>query len=86
MKTILLSSLNKVFKDKEPNATEFTSFSSLKNENFSFQLAVLPEDEKATKSCLPTKPFAKVFIKPTLSFLFKCRHLPCKKGLGVFEV
>lgn len=48
MKTILLSSLNKVFKDKEPNATEFTSFSSLKNENFSFQLAILPEDENQT--------------------------------------
>ncbi len=43
MKTILLSSLNKVFKDTAPNATEFTSFSSLKNENFSFQLAYLPE-------------------------------------------
>lgn len=48
MKTILLSSLNKVFKNKEPNATEFTSFSSLKNENFSFQLAILPEDENQT--------------------------------------
>ncbi len=45
MKTILLSSLNKVFKDTAPNATEFTEFSSLKNENFSFQLAVLSEKQ-----------------------------------------
>ncbi len=45
MKTILLSSLNKVFKDTAPNATEFTEFSSLKNENFSFQLAYLPESK-----------------------------------------
>ncbi len=49
MKTILLSSLCKVFKDKEPNVTEFTSFSSLKNENFSFQLAVLSENENQTE-------------------------------------
>ena len=58
MKTILLSSLNKVFKDKEPNATEFTSFSSLKNENFSFQLAVLPEDENQTN--LSVKVFSDI--------------------------
>lgn len=49
MKTILLSSLSKVFKDIEPNASEFTSFSSLKNENFSFQLAVLPEEDDKTQ-------------------------------------
>lgn len=49
MKTILLSSLNKVFKDKEPNSSEFSSFSSLKNENFSFQLAVLAESEDNTE-------------------------------------
>lgn len=49
MKTILLSSLNKVFKDKEPNASEFSSFSSLKNESFSFQLAVLAESEDNTE-------------------------------------
>lgn len=48
MKTFLLSSLSKVFKDIEPNATEFLSFSSLKNENFSFQIAVLPETEDQT--------------------------------------
>lgn len=49
MKTVLLSSLCKVFKDKEPNANEFTSFSSLKNENFSFQVAYLPETNDETE-------------------------------------
>ncbi len=49
MKTVLLSSLCKVFKDQEPNASEFTSFSSLKNENFSFQVAYLPETNDETE-------------------------------------
>ena len=49
MKAILLSSLSKVFKDVEPNEVEFTSFSSLVNENFSFQIAILPESEKQTE-------------------------------------
>ena len=48
MKTLLLSSLNKVFKDTEPNFTEFCSFSSLKNENFSFQIALLAENKSET--------------------------------------
>lgn len=48
MKAFLLSSLSKVFKDVEPNENEFTSFSSLSNENFSFQIAVLPEEESET--------------------------------------
>lgn len=48
MKTLLLSSLSKVFKDVEPNETEFTSFSSLINEKFSFQIAVLAEKENET--------------------------------------
>ncbi len=43
MKTLLLSSLAKVFKDKEPNFKEFDSFSCLKNESFSFQVALLAE-------------------------------------------
>ncbi len=59
MKTILLSSLNKVFKNQEPNATEFISFSSLKNENFSFQLAVLAEsDDGAELSVKVSSPIA----------------------------
>ena len=49
MKALLLSSLSKVFKDIEPNENEFTSFSSLKNENFSFQLAMLPEADSETE-------------------------------------
>ena len=49
MKTLLLSSLSKVFKDVEPNENEFTSFSSLKNEIFSFQLAILPEADNETE-------------------------------------
>lgn len=48
MKTILLSSLNKVFTDTEPNFSEFSSFSSLSNENFSFQLAVFAEAKEET--------------------------------------
>lgn len=48
MKTLLLSSLNKVFKDTEPNFSEFCSFSSLKNENFSFQIGVLAETDSET--------------------------------------
>lgn len=48
MKTLLLSSLTKVFKDTEPNFSEFCSFSSLKNENFSFQIAVCAETDDET--------------------------------------
>lgn len=48
MKTLLLSSLTKVFKDKEPNFEEFTHFSCLKNEIFSFQLAFKPEKASET--------------------------------------
>ena len=48
MKTLLLSSLVKVFKDKEPNFKEFDSFSSFKNEKFSFQLGILAETAEET--------------------------------------
>lgn len=48
MKTLLLSSLVKVFKDKEPNFKEFDSFSSFKNEKFSFQLGILAETSEET--------------------------------------
>lgn len=48
MKTKLLSSLTKIFKEKEPNFNEFTSFSCLKNEKFSFQLALLAENAEET--------------------------------------
>ena len=46
MKAILLSSLVKVFKDKEPNFKEFGSFSCFKNEAFSFQVALCPESSE----------------------------------------
>ena len=48
MKLRLLSSLTKVFSDKEPNFLEFTEFSALKNEVFSFQLALFPEEDSET--------------------------------------
>lgn len=43
MKTVLLSSLAKVFPDCAPNYGESASVSVLKNEGFSFQLAFMPE-------------------------------------------
>lgn len=78
MKTILLSSLCKVFKDTQPNATEFTKFSSLKNENFSFQLAILPESEKETAlSVGVTSP-----IKDDIS-VFEVKNIP--SGTSQYE-
>lgn len=49
MKTLLLSSLNKVFKDTEPSFDEFEEYSALKNENFSFQLAFKAESNEETE-------------------------------------
>lgn len=49
MKTVLLSSLTKIFKEKEPNFNEFDSFSCFKNEKFSFQLAFKAEKKEETK-------------------------------------
>lgn len=46
MKILLLSSLSKVFKDKEQNLKEFTEFSSFKNEPFSFQVMIYPEKKE----------------------------------------
>lgn len=48
MKAVLLSSLTKIFKEKEPNFNEFESFSCLKNEKFSFQLAFKAENKEET--------------------------------------
>lgn len=48
MKAVLLSSLVKVFKDKEPNYNEFSSFSALNGEEFSFQLGIMAENEGET--------------------------------------
>ena len=49
MKALLLSSLVKVFKDKEPNFKEFGSFSCLKNEAFSFQIALCAESTEESE-------------------------------------
>ena len=49
MKAIVLSSLNKVFKDTAPNFPEFLTASSLANENFSFQIALLAETKEETE-------------------------------------
>ena len=50
MKTILLSSLNKVFKDTKPNFNEFKSYSALKGERFSFQVAFMAESKEETEN------------------------------------
>ena len=49
MKLLTLSSLNKVFKNNEPNFREFTEYSALKNENFSFQIAFKAESAQETE-------------------------------------
>ena len=46
MKSILLSSLTKVFKDVEPNFDEFKEFSVLRGEVFNFQIAVFPQTDE----------------------------------------
>ena len=46
MKSILLSSLCKVFKDETPNFKEFSEYSCLSNEAFSFQVALLAEGRR----------------------------------------
>ncbi len=48
MKTKILSSLNKIFKDTEPNFPEFKEFSSLSNEKFAFQIAFMAETKGET--------------------------------------
>lgn len=66
MKTILLSSLNKVFKDVEPNFKEFAEYSILKNERFSFQLAFMPENAEETEISVsissPLKKQIKIYL------------------------
>lgn len=48
MQAFILSSLCKVFKDTKPNFKEFTDFSCLSNENFSFQIALMAEFPEET--------------------------------------
>ena len=49
MKTMLLSSLAKVFPDEEPKNPVISSFSMLKNEKKSFQLAFCAEEDKTVE-------------------------------------
>ncbi len=49
MKTLILSSLNKIFKDEKPNFSEFAAYSILNNECFSFQVAFCPETKEETE-------------------------------------
>ncbi len=74
MKAVLLSSLIKVFKDEEPNFSEFSSFSALKNEKFSFQLSLMAENDSETEiSVSLDSP-----IKDDIS-VFLVRNMPTEK-------
>ena len=64
MKALLLSSLVKVFKDKEPNFKEFSSFSCLKNEVFSFQVALCPESAEEAQVSFKIESELKKNITP----------------------
>lgn len=75
MKILLLPSLAKVFKDTEPNFEEFTSFSSLKNEKFSFQVAFLAEKKEETKIGIDLSSPLKRGIK-----LYSVKNMPCEKS------
>ena len=73
MKTLLLSSLVKVFKDSDLNYNEFTTASCLKNERFSFQVALIPE-EKNTEVKLSINSD----LKDSLN-LYEVVNIPAKK-------
>ncbi len=74
MKTVLLSSLCKVFKDVEPNFTPFNKYSCLKNENFSFQVAFFPENEKEKEVCVSLSSSLNEKIK-----LYLVKNIPSEK-------
>ncbi len=59
MKTKILSSLNKVFKDEFPNYSEISSATSLKNESFSFQVAFSAENKDETEIEVSIKSYLK---------------------------
>ncbi len=63
IKTILLSSLAKVFPDECPDASEYIKMSMLKNEKSSFQLAFCAEKDACVKLDIISeiKPFIKVY-------------------------
>lgn len=75
MKTLLLSSLAKVFKDTEPNFPEYSEASALKNERFSFQLAVLPEkkcEEKVTVEISTPLKDVKLYVVENIPSELSC--------------
>lgn len=73
MKTLLLSSLVKVFKDSELNFNEFTNASCLKNEKFSFQIALIPSDDETD-----VKVSVDSSLKDYIS-LYEVVNIPAKK-------
>ncbi len=73
MKTLLLSSLVKVFKDSDLNYNEFTTASCLKNERFSFQVALIPEGKDAE-----VKISINSDLKDNLN-LYEVVNIPAKK-------
>ena len=75
MKTLLLSSLVKVFKDTEPNFNEFSSFSCLKNESFSFQLAILAETAEEISATIEINSDIKNNITPYI-----VKNIPFRKN------
>lgn len=75
MKTLLLSSLCKVFKDAEPNFPEFTHYSALRNENFCFQLAFMPETEEETQFEITLSSPLSKFIT-----LYEVKNIPAGKN------
>lgn len=73
MKTLLLSSLVKVFKDSKLNFNEFAHASCLKNERFSFQLALIPADDETDVKISVDSP-----LKDYIS-LYEVKNIPAKK-------
>ncbi len=75
MKTLLLSSLNKVFKDTEPNFSEFSEYSVLKNENFSFQVAFCAEKKEETELEISVSSALSKFIN-----VYEVKNVPAGKN------
>ncbi len=73
MKALLLSSLVKVFKDSELNFNEFTDATCLKNEKFSFQIALVPPDDETDVK------ISVIFPLKELLNLYEVVNIPAKK-------
>ena len=64
MDILVLSSLEKVFSDERPSAPEFKSFSMLKNERSSFQVAFCTEkDENVTFEIIKHSDSANIIVE-----------------------